>query len=241
MSPVQVLERLLSVNPAAARIILAGIAVFAGAAIVLSFKIDTDTALIVGGYVLVFGVLVTLLGNISSDALLMKVLGWGVVFILLVLTAAFSYAAVVQDPSPIKSTPCLVRFWADCKTVEDAVAQRTEADVKVKDLSPTSLPTTIDRSKFKIWIQFAGYRRDDIVTAAKSLQDAGWQISNPSKGGERLGNAANLAEVRFHSNAEKPAAQLLASEVSKTGIKAGVKAVQSAKIAPNTLEVWIGL
>jgi len=241
MNPVQILEKLLVVNPSAAKIILAGVAVFAAAAIVLSFNVDRDTALIIGAYVLVFGVIVTLLSKISSDALLMRILGWGVVILLLLLMVAFSYAAVVKDPAPIKPTPCLVRFWADCLGVEDAVAQRTEGEVAVKDLPPGPLVTTIARSKFNVWIQFAGYRRDDIVTAAKALQDAGWNVAEPTKGGQRIGSAANLAEVRFRSDAEKSAAELLAIELSKTGIKKGVKAVQVSGVEANRLEVWVGL
>jgi hypothetical protein len=241
MSPVQVIEKLLVINPSAARIILAGIAIFAAAAIVLSFNVDTNTALIIGGYVLVFGVVVTLLSNIGSDALLMKILGRGIVVLLLALMTAFSYAAVVNDPSPIKSTPCLVRFWAACRAVEDELAQRTEAEIRVKDLPENSVATSVDRSKFSVFIQFAGYRREDVVAAAKALQDAGWKIPDASRGGERVGSAASLAEVRYRTDAQKKAATLLAAEISKTGIKPGVKAVQVPGVTANVLEVWIGL
>ena len=237
-SPVEVLANLQKNNPAAATFIYGGVAVFAAAAVVLSFNIDLRTAIFVGVAILVFALLVVALSR--APGLVTDVLAWGFVIILIAIMIIFVYVAAVRDPSPFRPIECLVRFWEKCETVQDEVADRNEPTVTIQTITPPPQTPSVNRAEYTVLIQFAGFRREDVADAAKALAKVGWKVPQPNRGGERTGKADGLSEVRYHAAAQAAAAELLAVEIEKTGIRKDVQAVQAAAVDAKTLEVWIG-
>lgn len=252
MTPIEVIRKLIIDNPAAARLILAGVSVFAAAAIVLSFKIDTDTAVLLGGYILAFSFIVTILARVLDDTMLTKIIGWAFALILLLVLLIVIYGAVLPKYNPFAPPVCILRFWQPCILAEDQATDRNATSVVVKPV-PQSLaaesPATsganaaasVDRGAFTVFVQFAGFRREDVATATVALKGLGWNVPAASKGGERTPLAAGLKEIRYSSPAEKAAAEQLAAEINAMGIVKGITPVQQGNIAANTLEVWISL
>ncbi|SIQ73656.1 hypothetical protein SAMN05880582_103172 [Rhizobium sp. RU20A] len=144
----------------------------------------------------------------------------------------------------LKGIECLVRPLESCTEVQDAIASSETAPVikPVEEAAATATPpaAAVDKSKYTIYVQFAGYPRETVVKAAQALQAAGWKVVGAAQGGERLAAAAGLSQVRYSGEADKAAAELLASDINQTGIKAGVKATPNPVIVPGVLEVWIG-
>lgn len=257
MTPLDVIQKLIATNPAVAKTILAGIAVFAAAAIVLSFKIDTDTAVLLGGYIIAFSFVVTILAGVLDDTFLTKVIGWVVTVILLLLLVIVIYGAVLPKYNPFAPPVCIIRFWQPCDLAEDQASDRNDTPVAVKAVPEktaeatavtpgssapgTAAPASVDRGAFTILVQFAGFRREDVTKATVALKAIGWNVPAASKGGQRTPIAAGLKEIRYRDAAEKAAAEQLATEINAMGIVKGIATVQQDNIAPNTLEVWISL
>lgn len=88
-----------------------------------------------------------------------------------------------------------------------------------------------------VYIQFAGMKREEIVTLNTQLRSIGWNVQGAS--GERTGVAATKREVRYGGNNQE-AAQRLADAVRGTGIV--TDAVNTNKlpiIGAANLEIWI--
>ncbi len=92
-----------------------------------------------------------------------------------------------------------------------------------------------------MWIQFAGFKREDVAKAASALKSAGWAVPSPEKGGERTTAAIGYSEVRYGAPTDKAAAELLTKELIETGLVKDAKAVDVSDVKPNTLEIWIEL
>ena len=95
-----------------------------------------------------------------------------------------------------------------------------------------------------VFIQFAGYRRDSVVTLAEALSRDGWPVEDPGRGGERIVTAAGLNEVRYFFTDDGATAAALAAAV--TPLVGGqpialrdLSQTQYGKSAPGHLEVWI--
>ena len=246
MTPTQIIEKLFATSPERANLILGGLSILAAVAIFLSWKVDTDTAFRLGIYLLVLGFALAVLTAILGQGTLLKVLGWVLMTLVVVVLAILIYVGVVRDPAPFKPPECLLRPFEACEAAQDKVAISQSPAVTVKPIDATDPAAVgpdggIDRSKFTTTVQFAGYKREDVVSLAQNLFALGWNISQPEKGGERTGAAGGYAEVRYRSTAEKAAADQLAKEINETGIKSGVKAVMNPLIKSGALEIWIGL
>ncbi|MET0746561.1 MAG: hypothetical protein ABWY49_00080 [Rhizobium sp.] len=257
MTPLDVIQKLIATNPAVAKLILAGMSVFAAAAIVLSFKIDTDTAVLLGGYVIAFSFVVTILAGVLDNTLLTKLIDWVITTILLLLLIIVIYGAVLPKYSPFAPPVCIIRFWQPCGLAEDQASDRNAAPVAVKPVPETiaeagtaapatvspnaTTPANVNRGDFTILVQFAGFRREDVTKATVALKALGWKVPEAARGGERTSNAINYKEIRYRSAAEKLAADQLAAEINAMGIASDVTTVQQSAVAANTLELWISL
>jgi len=213
--------------------------VLAAAAIFASWKIDTNTAILVGSYIIAFGVLLIFLSFILDESHLRRAIAWATTGLIFIIAGCFLFSAVVVDQKVIKPVECLVRFWEPCEGAKDGVADRNAENVEVK--TPQEVAQNgVDRARYTVLLQFAGYKRPDMVTFAQSLKQLGWQVAGGEKGGERTADADRLAEVRYRSAAEKSAAEQLAAEINATGVKSNVAAKPVSVVAPDTLEIWIG-
>jgi hypothetical protein len=242
MTPVETFQALLKVNKNSAQILLGGMAIFATASFIAAWKIDISTAAIVGLIVVALGIILLFLSFVVGDGILKRIIAWAMTIFIFLILLTFFVSAVSAGQTFIKPIECLVRFWEKCEKASDAVAERNAPQVDIRQ--PAAEPDGVspaDRAKYKVWIQFAGYKREDMVQLAETLAEVGWNVPNPEDGGERLPSADGKAEVRYRGDVERHAAEQLAADISESGVKSGVKARQMPIVGPNVLEVWIGL
>lgn len=63
----------------------------------------------------------------------------------------------------------------------------------------------------RVFVQFAGaVAREDVAAASRALLDAGWDVPNAERGGERTASAAGLNEIRYFNAGDANAALELA-------------------------------
>ena len=110
-------------------------------------------------------------------------------------------------------------------------------------LSPSADPppvASINRSEYTVWIQFAGsLRREQMIDLGRQIA-ANWTVPGANRGGERIGAAAGLNEIRFGPSSDEAAARLLAVEVAQTSIVSGRPSIRRVpSIPPKSLELWI--
>lgn len=91
----------------------------------------------------------------------------------------------------------------------------------------------------KVFIHFAGLiQRSDVAAVNQALKTAGWNMQGAD--GERIGTAAGLNEVRFSTEADRPAAEALARALTAARLGGSpVTTKQMRIIHPGTLEAWI--
>ena len=122
-SPVEVLSALLTIDRKLATPILAGLAVLAAAAIFLGFKVDIQTAVNVGLWILGFGVLLYVVAFIVSDRGLKRILGWFVTCFVMLVMILMLISAVLPGQTPIPPIYCLVRPFGYCGAVAQSVSR----------------------------------------------------------------------------------------------------------------------
>lgn len=97
-----------------------------------------------------------------------------------------------------------------------------------------------------VYVHFAGsLAREDVKSVTDMLATLGWQVRDAARGGERIGTAAGLNEVRFFRTEDKEAAEQLASTYTMLanwteGQALTVRDLSNAsfKARPGLLEVW---
>ena len=109
-------------------------------------------------------------------------------------------------------------------------------------------PSFLDVSAAKVFVQFAGFVRQDVVAISTALAKDGWNIQGADQGGERLSAAAGLNEVRFFHSEDAGLANELASALKAKMAAEGrgivVKDLSglpefAAKAPKGLLEIWI--
>ena len=174
-------------------------------------------------------------------------LGW----LLVLLFAAWLTVVVVQVATsslyapPLATVNCLLGpLGSECNSAL-SINAKTSA---IAPLPPVMAPParTPDLSKAKVFVQFAGFVRADVVTISTALVNDGWNVQGASQGGERLSAAANLHEVRFFHSEDARLANALASAVSAEiagNREILVKDLSNLSIASQVplgqLEIWI--
>jgi hypothetical protein len=97
-----------------------------------------------------------------------------------------------------------------------------------------------------VYVHFAGaIDRADVRAATNRLAQLGWQVQDRERGGERIGTAAGLNEVRYFHEEDKAAAEALARAygtlapwVDGQSLKIRDLSRSGAKARPGLLEVW---
>jgi DNA/RNA endonuclease G (NUC1) len=87
-----------------------------------------------------------------------------------------------------------------------------------------------------VYFQFAGMKREDAKAISDKLKAVGWSI--PSE--ERTSTAAGYNEVRYGSDDDRLAAELLAADLRALG-RSGVRATRSSQVKPKFPEVWVSI
>ncbi|MGE7472126.1 patatin-like phospholipase family protein [Bosea sp. NPDC003192] len=107
--------------------------------------------------------------------------------------------------------------------------------------SPQPPQQAPDKSRYTVWIQFAGtLTREQMKGFGSKLSESWPNTPGAAQGGERIGIAAGRNEVRYRSDRERDAAQMLADEVNAARIvPARVVAKPFPQLPPNSLEIWI--
>lgn len=259
LDPLKIIQELLKVDQKTAVFLLTGLGLLSVIGAALAANIDAETFTRYAIILLVITFLCRTIVAIPIDGLLTRLAGWVLVIFFFAFTAyavasgLFSAQTGLAPLSKTRAKPpisfpsikCLLQPFADCQALLDAEAVSTDKAPVIKPVdeavTPTPAPAAIvDKLKYTIYVQFAGYQRETVVKMAAALQATGWKIPRADLGGERLAAAAGLAQVRYSADADKAAAELLASDINQTGIKSGVKATQNPVITPGVLEVWIG-
>lgn len=263
MSPIAILERLLSIDRNAARVVFAGLGVLAAAAIAASFKIGRDVLLDLGALVLGFGAVLGVLAFVLKDGALKATVGWFVVLAGMTYGATVFAAGVIPGlvVPPLNPVDCIVKFWVPCRASggpADAAAVRAVAaagpppEVQPLPPPPTAAGQAVLKSEYEVVVQFAGaITRDAVRSMMQGLQKSGWRVQGVSEGGERTAAAYRFNEVRFATPEDRAAAIELAREVQSANLVANqVNAVQLQRAqrqvpqpgspgGPRRLEVWI--
>jgi hypothetical protein len=249
MNPAVVIEKLLSVEPGAARLILVGLAVLAAAAIATAWSVDRagvgDLAILIIG----FGVIVSVLAFVLTDGAMKAVVGWVVVVSGLVYGAAVFAAGVVPSlvVPPLNPVQCVVRFWLPCNAVggaaDVAAAENATRLAPVPAVAPVPAPAgpAVTPANYAVTVQFAGQLvRDDVRTMMQTLRGAGWRVQGVEGGGQRTSTAAGYNEVRYGDEADLPAATELARQVQAANlVTRQVRPVRVPSIPRGRLEVYI--
>ncbi|MBR0672890.1 hypothetical protein [Neoroseomonas soli] len=247
MTPVQILERLLQVNRPAAVFLLGGLAVFAAAAIAVSFTEDRAALQDVAVQIVAFAAIVAVLTFVLGRGTLRTVVGWVVVGAGMVYGAAVFAAGVAPGlvSPPLNPVQCIVRFWAPCfdpgGAADRAAARNYQGPApQVPPVAAPAAAAAVRRGDFQVVVQFAGsIRREDVRAMMVRLEQAGWGVQGVAGGGQRTVAAARMNEVRYARPEEATAAALLARDVQAANLVTTQIRPVPANVLPARLEVWI--
>jgi hypothetical protein len=100
------------------------------------------------------------------------------------------------------------------------------------------------QERARLFIQFAGYQRGEVVKLAMLLTEAGWKVEGGDRGGERVTTAAGLNEVRYFNPDDAALAAALAETLQaahplKPVTVQDLSASSYGKAQPGLLEVWV--
>jgi uncharacterized membrane protein len=232
---------LLKVDKKSARLLIAGIAVLAGAALITTYKVDIQTLMLMGFYLVILGVVLVVAANAVNDPAQAKVLGWFVTLLIIAVVSVMFVSAVFRQQGVLKPTYCLVRFWERCADAEAAVVTRNAPEIReeVRQAPKEEVATAGAASPtHAVFIQFAGLiTRESVIQMNQTLRGAGWKVQDPR--GERIPDAQGLNEVRYARPEDRPAAEALAQAITASAITSTAVEARQFDVGPTTLEAWI--
>jgi hypothetical protein len=251
------IELSLGINRQATKIALGGFVVMA-LAIGLVQLSDDDTLtfwrLLVAQVVLmVFMLVITQLPLLAR-----RLLAWVVALCFASTVIAATVQSVTENRfrPPLALASCIISFYfADsCQSspatvsklgaglIGAAFAQDATDPAAVPALSGEAL--TQAQKEARLFIQFAGYKRGEVVTLATQLTEAGWKVEGGDRGGERVATAAGLNEVRYFNPADAGLAAALADTLRATQPGKEIKLTDLSTSAygqaqAGLLEIWV--
>jgi hypothetical protein len=181
-----------------------------------------------------------------------------------VLTACFSFVAITATGQAVTSNSCPRLATATCilsfHLASSCERSRPDAGAAIGGVSGAAdgppvgsvfamglVVTDIQLtqgSDERVYIQFAGYTRDQIVELAGDLTAAGWRVEGADRGGERIAAAQGINEVRYFNAADAERAAALVADAAAWAPDVGLQIVDLsasayAQAAPGLLEIWI--
>lgn len=247
------IETSLGINRPATVLTIGGFVVMAAVIGVMQL-IDDDTLTFWQLLVGLLGLIVIMMVLTQLPLMARRVIAW-------VLTACFSFVAITATGQAITfnacprlaSATCILSFHmaASCtisrpgatEAVTGAVASPAPGQIFAAGVMVTGI-AFVQATDERVFIQFAGYKRDWVVDVAEKLAAAGWRVEGGDRGGERIAAAAGLNEVRYFNPADADRAKALADAlaIAVPGTTASVVDLSQSKYgqaAPGLLEIWI--
>ncbi|WP_034994419.1 hypothetical protein [Beijerinckia mobilis] len=238
MEALKYLQQYFRDYPTGGAILAGAIACFAAVIVIASFGVDIRGSIPNVIYVSAIGVVFYLITQFLSEPAARRAAGFFVIFLIVAWIGAFIGSKVYPENLSLR---CTVNFLESCSLTADEIAAKDGNKPKLKDIPKDSDISQDIKSKYQVFMQFAGYDRNTIITLANALANQGWNVIGRNRGGERIGSATGLAEVRYSNSSAKPAAEALAVALNASNISnKTINAVQVDIIRPNVLEVWIG-
>jgi hypothetical protein len=257
LDPISAIQTSLGINRTATQLTIGGFVVMA-AAIGIAQMSDDDTLTFWQLLVGLMGLIVIMMVLAQLPLVARRAIGW-------VLTACFSFVAITATGQAVTGNSCPRLATATCilsfhmasscersrpdatgtiaGTVSGAVDGLASGAVFAAGLVLTDIQFT-QSSDERVYIQFAGYQRDQIVALAKALVAAGWRVEGADRGGERIAAAKGMNEVRYFNAADaERAAALVAATTAWAPDKRfqviDLSASAYGQAAPGLLEIWI--
>lgn len=187
-----------------------------------------------------------------------RLLAWVVAlcFASTVITATVQSVTENRFRPPLALASCIISFYfaESCQSSPSdvsasgkgllgvAFAQDATNPVAVPPLTGEALAKAQRQSR--LFIQFAGYQRGEVVKLAMLLAENGWKVEGGDRGGERVATAAGLNEVRYFNPDDAALAQSLAETLQRVnpGMAMGVQDLSAStygKAQPGLLEIWV--
>jgi hypothetical protein len=251
------IELSLGLNRQATMIAVGGFVVMA-LAIGLVQLADDDTLTFWRLLVAQVGLMVFMLVITQLPLLARRLVAWVVALCFASTVVAATVQSVTENRfrPPLALASCIISFYfADsCQSSPATVGAAGAGLIGVafaqegsgSQTSPalTGAALTQAQAEARLFIQFAGYQRGDVVTLALQLAEGGWKVEGGERGGERVATAAGLNEVRFFNPDDAALAAALAKAVQahSPGKRFKVQDLSASsygKARPGLLELWI--
>lgn len=241
--PTELMQIITKTDKRTSNLLLAGLAVCAAAAIVVSLQIDTIVMIQVALVVLVLGVVAFCVANVIRHELVQRIVGGLALLLLLGVTGVFAFSAITGGRGIVPPVYCLIKLWERCDDIERALVENKAAALTRKVLVQTvPAPATgaaVARSSFKVFVQFdplsvAAARRPGSTLessdgALKSTKPSGWPAC-------LIFGPAALERLGFPESARAPPTirilPLIARPLSEPNRRTNATSVSSAAIAP---------
>lgn len=207
-----------------------------------------DTAIFIGKFVGA-GILVIAVSAFLKRFPFFGNLAFGLLFLFAVVYASCFFVQVITNNSfaAIPRAPCFYLLTAQgCPlstdyTAVDVAAAPAET---VEPVAPSGPVRTTHQGA--VYVHFAGaLDRAEVTKVTQELAGLGWRMQDGARGGDRIGTAAGLNEVRYFREADREAAEQLAATYSAlatwtTGAPMKVRDLSKAglRTAPGLLEIW---
>jgi hypothetical protein len=257
LDPITAIQSSLGINRTATKLTIGGFIVMAAVIGIMQMS-DDDTLTFWQLLVGLLGLIVLMMALTQLPIVARRVIAW-------VLTACFSFIAITATGQAVTSNSCPRLATATCilsfhlassceRSRPDAgprlggavsgAADGPEAgSVFAMGVVVTDIQFT-QSSDERVYIQFAGYQREQIVELAGDLVAAGWRVEGADRGGERIKAAEGMNEIRYFNAADAERAAALAASAQAWAPATGFKVVDLsasdyAQAAPGLLEIWV--
>lgn len=251
------IELSLGINRQATKIALGGFVVMA-LAIGLVQLADDDTLTFWRLLVAQVALMVFMLVITQLPLLARRLLAWVVAlcFASTMITATVQSVTENRFRPPLALASCIISFYfaESCHSspasitsagpglIGAAFAQDSTTPLAAPALTGPALAEA--QARARLFIQFTGYQRSEVVKLAAMLAGSGWRVEGGDRGGERVTSAAGLNEVRYFNPDDAALAMALAETVQasspgKTFKVQDLSASRYGKGEAGLLELWI--
>ena len=260
MDPVSVIQTTLKVNKPVGQFLLAGLAVLAGGALILSWGSDRSDMAVAGIYILAFALASSILVVITRNEKMRLSLCWTLVvafaaFIGGLVDSAFHIsgrlpplACYLRLPVELPET-CIGRLTDSVMVVGEDSARFSPASSQFPERIWLAQATVDNaRSTLKtdgpVFVQFGqGVQRRDVIKLTTMLTSSGWTVEGADQGGEQVKATPGQNEVRFFHPEDRDSAVALAELLFQLNPATPVNVRDFSRLGAFTkagqLEIWL--